>query len=331
MLNEYWGTAVPVVLERHGGMIERFAGDAVMVVFNAVTRPARPRAARGRRRARAAGAVRRARAGDTRTGRGSAPGSTPGGRPSATSAPRQQRSFAVIGDTTNTAARLQAAARPGRGRDRRGDARRARRRRGGRSELTPIEAKGKREPGTGVPARAATRPIGSEAVPRPKEDDWLDVTFTWLGHSAFRIDTPGGKRIYVDPFLEGNPKCPDTEKEPERVDVIAITHGHGDHVGTRRRARERALAGRRRDRSSSRLARRDRARRTGPSCGTEQGRHGRRRRHQGHADRREPLGRPRTDGLDRYLGEPGRARGRARGRHEASTSPATRTSSATWS
>jgi L-ascorbate metabolism protein UlaG (beta-lactamase superfamily) len=53
---------------------------------------------------------------------------------------------------------------------------------------------------------------------------------TWLGHASFRLDTPGGKRIYVDPWL-GNPKCPDSEKEPERIDVIAITHGHGDHVG----------------------------------------------------------------------------------------------------
>jgi L-ascorbate metabolism protein UlaG (beta-lactamase superfamily) len=58
-----------------------------------------------------------------------------------------------------------------------------------------------------------------------------DASLTWLGHAAFRIDTPGGKRIYVDPFLSGNPKCPDNEKEPERVDVIAVTHGHGDHVG----------------------------------------------------------------------------------------------------
>jgi L-ascorbate metabolism protein UlaG (beta-lactamase superfamily) len=53
---------------------------------------------------------------------------------------------------------------------------------------------------------------------------------TWRGHASFRLDTPGGKRIYVDPWL-GNPKCPDSEKEPERIDVIAITHGHGDHVG----------------------------------------------------------------------------------------------------
>ena len=56
-------------------------------------------------------------------------------------------------------------------------------------------------------------------------------TLTWLGHSTFRIDTPSGKRVYVDPFLQGNPKCPESEFEPERVDAIALTHGHGDHVG----------------------------------------------------------------------------------------------------
>jgi L-ascorbate metabolism protein UlaG (beta-lactamase superfamily) len=57
-----------------------------------------------------------------------------------------------------------------------------------------------------------------------------DVALTWLGHAAFRFDTPGGKRVYVDPFLS-NPKCPEDEKEPERVDLIALTHGHDDHVG----------------------------------------------------------------------------------------------------
>jgi L-ascorbate metabolism protein UlaG (beta-lactamase superfamily) len=58
-----------------------------------------------------------------------------------------------------------------------------------------------------------------------------DATLTWLGHSAFRLDTPGGRRIYVDPFLTGNPKCPESEQTPERADIVAITHGHGDHVG----------------------------------------------------------------------------------------------------
>ena len=56
-------------------------------------------------------------------------------------------------------------------------------------------------------------------------------TLTWLGHAAFMVGSDRGKRIYVDPFLSGNPKTPDDEKNPERVDVICITHGHGDHVG----------------------------------------------------------------------------------------------------
>ena len=58
-----------------------------------------------------------------------------------------------------------------------------------------------------------------------------ETALTWLGHAAFRVDTADGKRVYVDPFLSGNPKCPQDEQTPERVDVIAVTHGHGDHVG----------------------------------------------------------------------------------------------------
>jgi L-ascorbate metabolism protein UlaG (beta-lactamase superfamily) len=58
-----------------------------------------------------------------------------------------------------------------------------------------------------------------------------DTTLTWLGHASFRLDTASGKRVYVDPFLNGNPKCPENEQTPERVDVIAVTHGHVDHVG----------------------------------------------------------------------------------------------------
>jgi L-ascorbate metabolism protein UlaG (beta-lactamase superfamily) len=53
-------------------------------------------------------------------------------------------------------------------------------------------------------------------------------TLTWLGHGSFRVDT-GDTRIYLDPWLSG-PTCPESEKNPERGDAIALTHGHGDHV-----------------------------------------------------------------------------------------------------
>lgn len=57
------------------------------------------------------------------------------------------------------------------------------------------------------------------------------ASLTWLGHGSFRLDSPGGKRIYVDPWLEGNPTCPESEYVPERCDIVAVTHGHQDHWG----------------------------------------------------------------------------------------------------
>lgn len=54
LLNEYWGVAAPILLREHEGYIERFAGDAVMVVFNA-DRSARPPAPRRRCGTRAPG------------------------------------------------------------------------------------------------------------------------------------------------------------------------------------------------------------------------------------------------------------------------------------
>jgi L-ascorbate metabolism protein UlaG (beta-lactamase superfamily) len=57
------------------------------------------------------------------------------------------------------------------------------------------------------------------------------ATLTWLGHASFRLESDNGKRIYVDPWLTGNPKAPEGELKPDRVDIIAVTHGHSDHVG----------------------------------------------------------------------------------------------------
>lgn len=53
---------------------------------------------------------------------------------------------------------------------------------------------------------------------------------TFLGHSTFRIETPGGKTIYIDPWL-GNPKAPANAKQVDKADLILVTHGHADHVG----------------------------------------------------------------------------------------------------
>ena len=32
-----------------------------------------------------------------------------------------------------------------------------------------------------------------------------ETRFTWYGHSTFLIETPSGKRVMIDPWLEGNP------------------------------------------------------------------------------------------------------------------------------
>jgi L-ascorbate metabolism protein UlaG (beta-lactamase superfamily) len=53
---------------------------------------------------------------------------------------------------------------------------------------------------------------------------------TWLGHSAFRITTPSGKVIIIDPWVQSNPVCPEPLKKFDRVDALLITHGHFDHI-----------------------------------------------------------------------------------------------------
>jgi L-ascorbate metabolism protein UlaG (beta-lactamase superfamily) len=57
------------------------------------------------------------------------------------------------------------------------------------------------------------------------------IKLTWLGHSAFRVETPGGKTVYIDPWIMGNPMCPASEKKVKKADVLLCTHGHFDHIG----------------------------------------------------------------------------------------------------
>lgn len=56
------------------------------------------------------------------------------------------------------------------------------------------------------------------------------LKLTWLGHSTFRILTPEGKTLYVDPWIAGNPMCPASEKDVKKADALICTHGHFDHI-----------------------------------------------------------------------------------------------------
>ena len=53
---------------------------------------------------------------------------------------------------------------------------------------------------------------------------------TWLGHAAFRIETPSGKIMLIDPWVLSNPMCPEEDKKFERIDTMLVTHGHFDHI-----------------------------------------------------------------------------------------------------
>lgn len=59
------------------------------------------------------------------------------------------------------------------------------------------------------------------------------TTLTWYGHAAFKIVTPQGHVLLLDPWLT-NPANPHGKQDLaglQKADLILITHGHFDHVG----------------------------------------------------------------------------------------------------
>ena len=56
------------------------------------------------------------------------------------------------------------------------------------------------------------------------------LAITWCGHSTFLVRTPGSVRVLFDPWLAGNPACPEAMKKPPTADLVLVSHGHFDHM-----------------------------------------------------------------------------------------------------
>ena len=56
---------------------------------------------------------------------------------------------------------------------------------------------------------------------------------TWYGHSAFRLVTPAGHVVLIDPWITNptNPRGKQDLADLKDVDLVLISHGHADHVG----------------------------------------------------------------------------------------------------
>jgi len=51
----------------------------------------------------------------------------------------------------------------------------------------------------------------------------------FAGHSAVILKSDDIS-LAIDPWLEGNPLCPENLKTPDKLDFIVLTHGHADHA-----------------------------------------------------------------------------------------------------
>src|SRR5436309_16043472 len=72
----------------------------------------------------------------------------------------------------------------------------------------------------------------------------MESQLTWYGQSAFKIVTPSGNVLLIDPWLT-NPVYKRGKEEIaalKRVELILITHGHSEHVGDAVEIAKRPLA-----------------------------------------------------------------------------------------
>src|SRR6188474_1951416 len=59
----------------------------------------------------------------------------------------------------------------------------------------------------------------------------MSARFTWFGHSCVELRTPGDKVMLFDPWFS-NPTSPRAPADLARCDVMLVSHGHFDHLGS---------------------------------------------------------------------------------------------------
>ena len=80
-----------------------------------------------------------------------------------------------------------------------------------------------------IPATAFAAP----AVPAAPSPGTGKTQITWYGNAAFRITTPSGHVLLIDPWITNarNPSGKADLAALDKVDLILISHAHFDHVG----------------------------------------------------------------------------------------------------
>ena len=80
---------------------------------------------------------------------------------------------------------------------------------------------------------ASSAYVGAQSTPASGAQGKTELL--WFGQAGFRIKTPEGKMILIDPWITGGPKTPPMYKNDLSaigpIDLLLVTHAHVDHLG----------------------------------------------------------------------------------------------------